>query len=165
MNHLKDRAVTSSQNIKSVETEILWIVTTSFITYTNIEYYPIITAKVSLLTSTVTQAEIATHTRKIKCTSSASDSFFYLSATVAPVSTPVPHYNGKCVLANPRFELFAEVGVLFEPHYTPDKGAASVFILDSKGRIVTQTSYGDHFFANDDFSNFGLVHFLPRGWI
>ncbi|KAK1456510.1 hypothetical protein CCUS01_09957 [Colletotrichum cuscutae] len=167
-----------------------YTVTTSFITYTNIEYYPIITAEVSLLTSTVTvsresqslrrcrlmidsnidfgifqQAEIATHTRKIKCTPSASDPSFYLLATVAPVPTPVPVYNGKYVLANPQFELFTENSVLFEPQYTPDKGTASVFILDSKGRIVTQTSYGDHFFASDDYNNFELMHILPRGWI
>ncbi|KAK1449012.1 hypothetical protein CMEL01_08327 [Colletotrichum melonis] len=56
-------------------------------------------------------------------------------------------------------------GVLFEPQYTPDKGTASIFILDSKGRIVTQTSYGDHFFASDDYDDFELMHILPRGWI
>ncbi|KAJ3937886.1 uncharacterized protein N0V96_012094 [Colletotrichum fioriniae] len=155
----------SRKTIKSVETEISWIVTTSFITYTNIEYYPIITTEVSLLTSTATQAEIATHTRKIKCTPSASDSSFYLLATIAPAPSLVPVYNNRYVLANPQFELFTENGVLFEPQYTPDRSTASVFILDSKGRIVTQTSYGDHFFASDDFNDFDLVHFLPRGWI
>ncbi|KAK1488910.1 hypothetical protein CTAM01_11391 [Colletotrichum tamarilloi] len=190
MNHLEVRAVTSvcslavqksacsclytcpgpvikdsRKTIKSIETEISWVVTTSFIAYTNIEYYPIITAEVSLPTSTVTQAEIATHTRNIKCTPSASDPSFYLLATVAPVPTPVPVYNDKYVLANPQFELFTENGVLFEPQYTPDKGTASVFILDSKGRIVTQTSYGDHFFASDDYNDFELMHILPRGWI
>ncbi|UQC91074.1 uncharacterized protein CLUP02_16608 [Colletotrichum lupini] len=81
------------------------------------------------------QAEIATHTRKIKCTPSASDPSFYLLATVAPVPTLVPVYNDKYVLANPQFELFTENGVLFEPQYTPDKGTAS------------------------------LLHILPRGWI
>ncbi|KAK1640046.1 hypothetical protein BDP81DRAFT_311407, partial [Colletotrichum phormii] len=108
---------------------------------------------------------IATHTRKVKCTPSVSDSSFYLLATLAPVPSPVPVYNDKYVLANPQFEWFAEDGVTFEPQYTRDKGAASVFILDSKGRIVTQTSYGDHFFASDDYNDFELVHFLPRGWI
>ncbi|KAJ0302788.1 hypothetical protein COL516b_006825 [Colletotrichum fioriniae] len=126
----------SRKTIKSVETEISWI-----------------------------QAEIATHTRKIKCTPSASASSFYLLATIAPAPSPVPVYNNRYVLANPQFELFTENGVLFEPQYTPDRGTASVFILDSKGRIVTQTSYGDHFFASDDFNDFDLVHFLPRGWI
>ncbi|EXF76707.1 hypothetical protein CFIO01_03518 [Colletotrichum fioriniae PJ7] len=126
----------SRKTIKSVETEISWI-----------------------------QAEIATHTRKIKCTPSASDSSFYLLATIAPALSMVPVYNNRYVLANPQFELFTENGVLFEPQYTPDRSTASVFILDSKGRIVTQTSYGDHFFASDDFNDFDLVHFLPRGWI
>ncbi|KAG7045537.1 glucose N-acetyltransferase, partial [Colletotrichum scovillei] len=160
-NHLEDRAVTSvcpsavqksacsclytcpgpitkdsRKTIKSVETEISWV-----------------------------QAEIATHTRKIKCTPSFSDASFYLLATVAPVPTPVPVYNGRYVLANPQFELFTENGVLFEPQYTPDKGTASIFTLDSKGRIVTQTSYDDHFFASDDYNDFELMHILPRGWI
>jgi len=99
---------------------------------------------------------LSTHSTTIKCTPSAtsSTSFFHLQAT------NVPEINGKYLWVaptNPRILSFS-----IEPTVTDSLDAATVFSLDSEGRLISRHLNGTQYANIDSYGDFQLFHFVDR---
>ncbi|KAK3323299.1 hypothetical protein B0T19DRAFT_476420 [Cercophora scortea] len=154
----------SRKTQKVLETETSYYITTNYVTVTYDEYDARPTTETTPYTWTTTKAVLATHTRTIKCTPLISNPSFYLSATISPIPTTTPSlpFIAKYVRVEPTFDWISEI---FIPQYTRYKSDATLFTLDSKGRLVTPTTYGDRFSGTDDFNSFEPFYFLSRNFV
>ncbi|KAL0937296.1 uncharacterized protein CTRU02_207027 [Colletotrichum truncatum] len=152
------------KTVKTIEKVTTVSVETVYVPYTLTVNDVVLFTETQSVTYTYTSGILVTNTRTATCTPSASNPSFYLSATISPLPTPLP-YNGKYLQAEPDFDWFQEEGALFWPKYTAGKDEATLFTLDSQGRLVTETSYGLHYLAVSPYSDFELIQLLPEAWV
>ncbi|KAL2076169.1 hypothetical protein VTL71DRAFT_1112 [Oculimacula yallundae] len=150
--------VTSTSTVVVVESYTFEeLVTYTSVPYTEVSYVAIPTTQTILYTSTIRSSIFSTTTKTEKCTSSASTAnpSFYLRAT----NVPVDDINNKYVQAYPYYFAFSTQRKVA---FTPTKDLATLFTLDSKGRLITPSTDGTLYGHIDYFNDFQIFSFVPR---